>query len=88
MNEFSKIAEGIDINEFEDGYVIYRSEKDKIHYLNKKTVLVLQACTGENSSSDLVSLRMHTILRTRRRRKFPTASNYYSRKDWFNNLRA
>ena len=41
MNEFSKIAEGIDINEFEDGYVIYRSEKDKIHSLNKKTVLVL-----------------------------------------------
>ena len=56
MNEFLMIAEGIDINEFEDGYVIYRSEKDKIHYLNKKTVLVLQACTGENSASDLVTI--------------------------------
>jgi hypothetical protein len=56
MNEFPKIAEGIDINEVEDGYVIYQGEKDKVHYLNKTAVLVLEACTGENSASDIVTI--------------------------------
>lgn len=48
MKECPKIAEGIEINEVEDGYVIYQSEKDKVHYLNKTAVLVLEACTGKN----------------------------------------
>jgi len=49
MNEQPKIAEGININKVEDGYVIYQSEKDKVHYLNKTAVLVLEACTGKNT---------------------------------------
>ena len=56
MNEFPKIADGIDINEVEDGYVIYQSEKDKVHYLNKTAVLVLEACTGKNSAADIVAI--------------------------------
>ena len=53
MSEYPKITEGIDINEVEDGYVIYQSEKDKVHYLNKTAVLVLEACTGKNSEADI-----------------------------------
>ena len=56
MNEFPKIADGIEINEVEDGYVIYQSEKDKVHYLNKTAVLVLEACTGKNSAADIVTI--------------------------------
>ncbi len=52
-NEFPKISEGIDINEVEDGYVIYQNEKDKVHYLNKTAVLVLESCTGKNSVADI-----------------------------------
>lgn len=53
MNEFPKIAGGLEINEVEDGYVIYQSEKDKVHYLNKTAVLVLEACTGTNTAADI-----------------------------------
>ena len=35
MNEQPKIADGIDINEVEDGHLIYQQEKDKVHYLKK-----------------------------------------------------
>jgi len=56
MSEYPKIAEGIDINEVEDGYVIYQSEKDKVHYLNKTAVLVLEACTGENTTADITAI--------------------------------
>lgn len=53
MSEFPKIAEDIEINEVEDGYVIYQGEKDKVHYLNKTAVLVLESCTGGNSAGDI-----------------------------------
>ncbi len=56
MSEYPKIADGIDINEVEDGYVIYQSEKDKVHYLNKTAVLVLEACTGTNSLADITAV--------------------------------
>ena len=56
MNEQPIIAEGININKVEDGYVIYQSEKDKVHYLNKTAVLVLEACTGGNSVADIGSI--------------------------------
>lgn len=56
MSEYPKIADGIDINEVEDGYVIYQSEKDKVHYLNKTAVLVLEACTGGNTATDITAI--------------------------------
>ena len=51
MNKFPEISDGLEINEVEDGYVIYQSEKDKVHYLNKTAVLVLEACTGKNDAA-------------------------------------
>ena len=56
MSEYPKVAEGIDINQVEDGYVIYQSEKDKVHYLNKTAVLVLEACTGKNTKADITAI--------------------------------
>ncbi len=53
MNEKPTIAEDIDINEVEDGYVIYQKENDKVHYLNKTAVLVLESCTGKNTAADI-----------------------------------
>ena len=49
MKEFPKAVNDIDNNEVEDGYVIYQNEKDKVHYLNKTAVLILECCTGSNS---------------------------------------
>ncbi len=56
MKEFPKKADGIEINEVEDGYVIYEKEKDKVHYLNKTAVLVLECCTGVNSVAKIGSV--------------------------------
>ncbi|GJM15789.1 MAG: hypothetical protein DHS20C13_11160 [Thermodesulfobacteriota bacterium] len=53
MNKQPKIANGIDINEVEDGYVIYQKETDKVHYLNKTAVLVLESCTGGNTIANI-----------------------------------
>ncbi len=56
MREFPKIADDIEINEVEDGYVIYQKEKDKVHYLNKTAVLILETCTGANSAIRIGSI--------------------------------
>lgn len=58
MNEMPKIADDIDINQVEDGYVIYQMERDKVHYLNKTAVLVLESCTGSNTATDIQAIVM------------------------------
>jgi len=49
MNQFPVLSDNVDINNVEDGYVIYQHEKDKVHYLNHTAVIVLELCTGKNA---------------------------------------
>ncbi len=53
MNPFPRIAGKVDINMVEDGYVIYQSDDDRVHYLNATAVVVLESCTGENSAEEI-----------------------------------
>jgi hypothetical protein len=54
MTQYPKLAADIEINQVEDGYVIYQQEKDRVHYLNHTAVIVLESCTGENTVDDIV----------------------------------
>jgi hypothetical protein len=56
MNQYPKLNSDIEINQVEDGYVIYQQEKDRVHYLNHTAVVVLESCTGENSVDDIVKI--------------------------------
>ena len=58
MNQNFKIADHkeIEINQVEDGYVIYQAEKDRVHYLNSSAVLMLEGCTGNNSVSEIAQI--------------------------------
>ena len=58
MDKYFKRADDIEIeiNEVEDGYVIYQSDKDRVHYLNHSAVLVLESCTGNNSVNEIVEI--------------------------------
>jgi len=49
MNKLPKMVDNIEINLVEDGYIIYQSDEDRVHYLNNTAVVVLECCTGENS---------------------------------------
>lgn len=51
-----RVAEGIEISEVADGYVVYDPKKDRVHYLNQTAVLILELCTGEVSAGELPSL--------------------------------
>jgi len=56
MARFPKKAEDIEINEVDDGYVVYHRDRDRVHYLNHTAALVLELCTGENDADEMPSL--------------------------------
>ena len=47
------MADNIEINQVEDGYVIYQADRDRVHYLNKSAVVVLESCTGKNTREEI-----------------------------------
>jgi coenzyme PQQ synthesis protein D (PqqD) len=49
-------AEGLEIHEVVDGFVVYDPARDKVHYLNHTAALVLQLCDGRNDSSSISKL--------------------------------
>ena len=55
-NACPRPAEGIEINQIEDGYVIYDPARDRVHYLNHTAVLVLELCNGQVAARDLPAL--------------------------------
>jgi hypothetical protein len=49
-------VEGIEVIPTADGYVIYDEVRDRVHYLNHTAALILEFCTGENSSQEIVAM--------------------------------
>jgi hypothetical protein len=47
---------GIEINEVEDGLVVYDPSQGHVHYLNHTAALVLALCTGRNAEADIIRL--------------------------------
>ena len=50
------MAEGIEINQISDGYVVYDPRQDRVHYLNQTAALILELCNGQVAASDLPAL--------------------------------
>jgi hypothetical protein len=48
-------AEGLDVNEVPDGYVIYQTAADRVHYLNKTAAIVFELCDGAHGAEDIVA---------------------------------
>jgi len=47
--------EGLDVNETEDGLVIYASESDKVHHLNNTAAVIFHLCDGTNDEAAIVA---------------------------------
>jgi len=41
--------EGHEFNQVPDGYVIYQSERDRVHFLNPTAVIVYELCDGQHT---------------------------------------
>ena len=53
MARFPKKTDDIEVNEVDDGYVVYHRDRDRVHYLNHTAALVLEFCTGENDADEM-----------------------------------
>jgi Coenzyme PQQ synthesis protein D (PqqD) len=51
-----KHIDGLDITPVDDGYIVYKPEQDRVHYLNATAVLILELCNGRNSAEEIVQL--------------------------------
>jgi polysaccharide biosynthesis protein PslH len=49
-------TEGLEVNELSDGYVIYQPQPDRVHYLNRTAVLVLEMCNGAITADEILHL--------------------------------
>ncbi len=46
----------LDISPADGGYIVYRADQDRVHFLNPTAVLILEFCTGTNSREQIVEL--------------------------------
>ncbi len=56
MSERPKIASGLEINKVADGYIVYQSSRDRVHYLNPTATIVLELCDGRNTAGEIAGL--------------------------------
>jgi hypothetical protein len=56
MNQRPKKTGDFEIREFEDAFMIYQPERDRVHYLNRTAVLILELCTGENTPARIAEI--------------------------------
>jgi hypothetical protein len=48
-----KAIDGLEINAVSDGYVVHDSVRDRIHYLNPTSAVILELCTGAVPARDM-----------------------------------
>jgi Coenzyme PQQ synthesis protein D (PqqD) len=48
-------AKDLDVNEVPEGYIIYQTTVDRVHYLNNTAAVVFELCDGARGAEDIVS---------------------------------
>lgn len=55
MSEQVVRAASLEIHEVPDGYIVYQTDRDRVHYLNKTAAIILEFCDGLRDRNDIVS---------------------------------
>jgi hypothetical protein len=55
MTERVVQAANLEIHEVPDGYIVYQTDRDRVHYLNKTAAIILEFCDGLRGRKDIVS---------------------------------
>jgi hypothetical protein len=56
-----KIVDGLDINETDDGLIVYQESTDRVHHLNPSAAVVLELCDGTRSADVIARLVAETF---------------------------
>jgi hypothetical protein len=55
------IAEDLDVNETDDGLIIYQESADRVHHLNPTAAVVFALCDGTRTASEIARLVAETF---------------------------
>jgi PqqD family protein of HPr-rel-A system len=47
-------VEGLDVNEVQDGYVVYQPVQDRVHYLNTTAAVIFEYCDGLQTADEII----------------------------------
>jgi hypothetical protein len=50
------MAQGLEVNTIIDGYIVYHTERERVHFLNPTATLILELCNGRHAEGDLPRL--------------------------------
>lgn len=53
-------ADGLEISHTPDGWVIYRQESDRVHFLNLSAALVFELCNGRHTVAEIERILSET----------------------------
>lgn len=48
-------AANLEVHEVPDGYIIYQTERDRVHYLNATAAVIFEFCDGRHAPDEIVS---------------------------------
>jgi PqqD family protein of HPr-rel-A system len=48
-------VEGLDVNEVQDGYVVYQPVQDRVHYLNTTAAVIFEYCDGLQTAEEIIN---------------------------------
>ncbi len=49
-------APGVELQPVVDGFIVYQTQRDRLHYLNSTAALLLEICDGELRAAELPEL--------------------------------
>jgi hypothetical protein len=55
MQEMIAPADNLEVHEVSDGYIIYQTARDRVHYLNKTAAVIFEFANGRRDRADIVS---------------------------------
>lgn len=56
LNHHPQRAEGLEIEESGDGFIVYQPARDRIHYLNHTAAMLLELSSGELTVAEIAAL--------------------------------
>jgi hypothetical protein len=51
-SRYTRTAE-LEVNEVPDGYVVYQSSRDRVHFLNPVAAVIFELCNGNHTADDI-----------------------------------
>jgi hypothetical protein len=55
MSEVVRQAPNLEVHEVPDGYIVYQSDRDRVHYLNKTAAIIFEFCSGSHAADEIVA---------------------------------